>query len=933
MSSMPENRKPEEMLELMPFIKPDRSFYEFFKGYNTRELLPSPAMSRKDFMGQATRIVNESKKIALENGLSEEDADRVQMQTIRNIAEQSLFFFCIFVLNMDYADNDFVYRLCNDVQHNKWKKLWVIAREHYKDLACDTPILTTKGWKNHGDLVPGDVIFTPKGTSPVVAVRHFTDSHCRKVNFRGGNSIVCGNGHLWKVNKYTTSRKVHDFPEGERGTWYETVCETSDVMEGSYKHPYITVTGYHIEDDIELPIPPYTLGAWLGDGESLSGRISKPDDEIFENVMADGFEISHDHCKGRPHCQTRTVYGLMPMLRKEGLLGNKHIPEIYFSASDRQRLALLQGLMDTDGSMSKNPKNGATFSSSRKELAEGVLALANSLGFKAMMSPVRKYDAYNVCFPVKKSDLYYPFRMARKLANISDRPHHKQAHNWYIQSIEEHETVPTNCIQIADPDGIYLAGKSLIPTHNSTIITCASTLWEVLKNPELTYCIYSFKEDAAAKFLGQIKIWCETNVLLRKLWPDVIPDNPGSKSTILPNGKKIEWKWSTTQLQFIRKTTCKEMTIEASGLGGNSKTGMHFSRQIYDDVETQYNVGTPEAIEKLYGEFSMSFNTGQTDNLEFCVVGTFYARADIYAMAIKNGIFKESIIQPCVDRNGIPIRFSYEKLQEKYDLMGASVFATQMMNNPSQSSVSAFDSDWIHRWKPNPEGMNMYVIVDPASGKTSKRHDFTSIWVVGIDQFKKLMVFDLIEDKFGVEERFRKLVDIIREYEPLQIFHEQVAMQQDITLLQEYMDKYNTHFAITPFNPVKWGDKDSRILKLKDAFEAGKVFLPNNGKPHIDYEGKSIDMLDRWYRDEYLGYPTIVHDDGLDSLASLYLLLIDGYLSAPAQSFMNRRRTIVGIDGVRSYSPMTFARESGVQRRSLFRRERDSDQDIYSALA
>lgn len=597
MSSMPENRKPEEMLELMPFIKPDRSFYEFFKGYNTRELLPSPAMSRKDFMGQATRIVNESKKIALENGLSEEEADRVQMQTIRNLAEQSLFFFCIFVLNMDYADNDFVYRLCNDVQHNKWKKLWVIAREHYK----------------------------------------------------------------------------------------------------------------------------------------------------------------------------------------------------------------------------------------------------------------------------------------------------------------------------------------------STIITCASTLWEVLKNPELTYCIYSFKEDAAAKFLGQIKIWCETNVLLRKLWPDVIPDNPGSKSTILPDGKKIEWKWSTTQLQFIRKTTCKEMTIEASGLGGNSKTGMHFSRQIYDDVETQYNVGTPEAIEKLYGEFSMSFNTGQTDNLEFCVVGTFYARADIYAMAIKNGIFKESIIQPCVDRNGIPIRFSYEKLQEKYDLMGASVFATQMMNNPSQSSVSAFDSDWIHRWKPNPEGMNMYVIVDPASGKTSKRHDFTSIWVVGIDQFKKLMVFDLIEDKFGVEERFRKLVDIIREYEPLQIFHEQVAMQQDITLLQEYMDKYNTHFAITPFNPVKWGDKDSRILKLKDAFEAGKVFLPNNGKPHIDYEGKSIDMLDRWYRDEYLGYPTIVHDDGLDSLASLYLLLIDGYLSAPAQSFMNRRRKLMGIDGVRSYSPMAFARESGVQRRSLFRRERDGDQDIYSA--
>ena len=569
------------------FIKPDRSFYEFFRGYNIREVMPPPALDRKEFLSQSQAIVRQSRKIALENGLDEDSADKVQMDTIRALSEQSLFFFCIFVLDMQYANNDFVYRLCNDVQYNKWRKLWVIAREHYK----------------------------------------------------------------------------------------------------------------------------------------------------------------------------------------------------------------------------------------------------------------------------------------------------------------------------------------------STIITCASTLWEILKDPNLTYCIYSFKEDSAVGFLGQIRMWCENNVLLRRIWADVIWENPSRCSEILPDGKEITWSWNSKQLEFKRTISCKEKTIEAAGLGGNSKTGKHFARQIYDDVETQKNVETPEAIEKLYGEFSMSFNTGQTSNLEFCVVGTFYARADVYATAIKNGIFRESIIQPCVDKDGVPVRFTVEELEEKYRLMGPSVFATQMMNNPSFSSVQAFKAEWVHRWTPNPSGMNLYVVIDPASGKTSKKHDFTTIWVAGIDQFKKLMVFNLIEDKFGVEERFRKLVDIIREYEPLQIFHEQVAMQQDIALLQEYMDKYNTHFAITPFNPTRWGDKESRILKLKDGFEAGKVFLPRQGREYMNYEGKPVDMLDFWYRNEYLGYPTINHDDGLDSLASLYMMLVEGSLRAPAPSFMDRRRNGIPEEEEERYSPMRHAMDGGVKRPSLFGRK------------
>lgn len=892
------------MDERKPFMKPSKSFYESFKTYNVRRLLPVTGIPREQFLQEANQMVADAVAMAKASGADAAEQEKTRRYAIRKVAESSLFYFCVVVLNLYFVNNDYGYRLCLDVQYNKWNKLWVIAREHFKDLACDTPILTTKGWKNHGDLVPGDVVFTPKGTSPVVAVRHFTNSHCRQINFRGNNSIVCGNGHLWKAFRYTTSNAVHPL-DGKRGVWFESVCETSELMSTSYKHPYIKATGYSIKEDINLPIPPYTLGAWLGDGSSKDGRITKPDDELFEYIKADGFELSHNQYKNTDkHCQTRTVYGLMPMLRKEGLLGNKHIPEIYFRASDRQRLALLQGLMDTDGSMSKTPKNGASFSSSREKLAEDVLALANSLGFKAMMSPIRQHNAYCVTFAVKKSDPYYPFRIARKLANISDRPHQKQAHNWYIQSIDEHETVPTNCIQIADPDGIYLAGKSLIPTHNSTIITEASTLWEIVNDPNQTYCIYSYKVDMAMKFLNVIKGWIENNALLRKLWPEIFWENPALGYEDTPTGRK-RWAWTSEQIEVKRSIESKEKTIEVAGVMGSSKTGSHFSRQIFDDTETQKNVETPDAIEKLLQQTLMAFNTGQTDHLEYCFIGTFYARADVYYRMIKEGIFQESVVQPCVDDEGYTIHFSNEKLEEKYRLMGPAVFATQMMDDPSFNSVATFKAEWIRKWNPKPDGLNIYMIVDPASGKTGRKHDYTVILVFGIDAMENMMILDIVRDKIGLEDKFITLSTLYQRYRPIRLYYEQVSMQQDISSLEMLMDKYNTRFPITAFSPLKWGDKESRIEKLRDKFATGQVWIPSNCV-HKNFEGRMEDMISTWYMEEYLGFPSIPHDDGLDCMASANLLLTDRELQAPL-SDIGKKRTPQKEAEEDVYDPMQYA--------------------------
>ena len=331
-------------------------------------------------------------------------------------------------------------------------------------LACYTPVLTQAGWKMHGDLQVGDFVYTPKGLSKVIATKHYSDSHCMRVGFRGNQEIVCGSDHSWKVMKWNSKRA-----KGEERIGWESVHNQTSQLMSNHKHPYIPVTGYS-SSPVDLPIEPYTLGAWLGDGDNSGGRVCGPDEKVFESIRKDGYELSESHCPTRAPFQTRTVYNLVKELRKQNLLHNKHIPPIYFAASVGQRLALLQGLMDTDGNMSKTYGNGATFVQKKEQLSHDVLALINSLGFRAGICKTEL--AHYVSFAVSADDLV-PFRVQRKIDNIKKLKSQKQSKNWYVQSVEEHEKVPTNAIRIQDPDGVYLIGYALIQTCSDQSISLA----------------------------------------------------------------------------------------------------------------------------------------------------------------------------------------------------------------------------------------------------------------------------------------------------------------------------------------------------------------------------------------------------------------------------------------------------------------------------
>lgn len=414
----------------------------------------------------------------------------------------------------------------------------------------------------------------------------------------------------------------------------------------------------------------------------------------------------------------------------------------------------------------------------------------------------------------------------------------------------------------------------------TTIITQASTLWEICKNPEMTCCIYSYKPDSASVFLSQIKKWVETNDMLRGIWSDVFWDDPTKGYEILPDGRRITWKWTSSALEVKRKTTAKEATLEIGGIEGSSRTGAHFSHQIFDDCETPKNVQTGEAIEKLYNQITMAFNTGQTANLNYCFVGTFYAKEDAYTRLIKNHVIESAVIQSCYDENGMGILYSEEELARKRLTLGTLYnWATQMLCNPAQATNASLKEDWLQYWEPNKaegfKNLNVYTIVDPASGKAGKRHDRTAIWTVGVANGGQLMLIDLVYGSLTFEDKWRSLVQIYKKFHPITIFYEEVGMQSDIDSLRREMERTNIYFPVSNYNPNSWGPKEQRIEKLQFALSMRRLWFPRNCF-HQDNDGNFSDTINQFINLEYLSYPYSKNDDALDCLSSIIFLLNSG---------------------------------------------------------
>jgi deoxycytidine triphosphate deaminase len=365
----------------------------------------------------------------------------------------------------------------------EWVELPVdlVARLEGKALALDTPVPTPLGWRTMGDLEPGDLVFDESGApTPVVGVTPpMIGRPCREVTFSDGTRVVADAEHQWVTidkigRRYGRSRvEVRTTDEIAHTLRYNGEMNHHVPLAGPVQYPA----------RLDLPIEPYTLGAWLGDGTTTAAAITCCDPEILEQVSGEGYAVRRlDYAPhlygiggtGRTRDAATGRYSrnasLSSRLRDLGMRDGKYVPRAYLEAGIGQRLALLQGLMDTDGYVD-DVAGRCEFTSTREVLADAVVELAGGLGFRPIKSEGRATlngidhgPKYRVKFTPDRP----VFRLRRKLIRqkvANGRFHRFRA----IDVVREVPSVPVRCIQVASTRGVFLVSRSFIPTHNSSL--------------------------------------------------------------------------------------------------------------------------------------------------------------------------------------------------------------------------------------------------------------------------------------------------------------------------------------------------------------------------------------------------------------------------------------------------------------------------------
>jgi hypothetical protein len=363
--------------------------------------------------------------------------------------------------------SDRVYRVTRDITVQLGNRTVTLYAGEYvigdvKGLALTERIPTPDGWTTMGAVQVGDTVFDAYGQPTRVTVK----SRAKRigtytVRFDDGSSVTCDTEHIWWTSTGTRPG------EPTAKSMQEVIATLRDARTGQAHHR-VPVAGPLDLPEADLPIDPYLLGCWLGDGHRRGGQITKGRD-LFEILEADGHVLGAEQT-GKGDCATRTVQGLTALLREHGLQNDKHIPAVYLRASAAQRTALLRGLMDTDGSWN-TARRAATFSTVDKALALQVEELLLSLGQRPNRATVqgRGFGKEVTSYPVSFTPVgLQPFRLPRKAdqAAASTKPVTRSTRR-VIVSVEPGPDVETACIGVDAPTHTYLAGDRMVPTHNT----------------------------------------------------------------------------------------------------------------------------------------------------------------------------------------------------------------------------------------------------------------------------------------------------------------------------------------------------------------------------------------------------------------------------------------------------------------------------------
>ena len=748
-----------------------------------------------------------------------------------------------------------------------------VARGELKRLIVNMPprhailtsmkIPTTQGMKLLSDVKVGDFVFGPEGIPVEVIGKSevFKNRELYCVTTDDGASLVVDGEHLWtvrldrkrnKFNDYTTEelwrRQRGEVLRTKRGGGTEFIANRRLIDVRLPKLPDAYPVWYPTK---KLPIDPYVLGVWLGDGTARCGVITSDDTDAV--IVRQEFEKRGVTTTNQTTPKTFGTLGLQVKLKELGVLGNKHIPRIYLEADIEQRRDLLKGLMDTDGNVSKAGQ--CFFAQSNKDMIDAVAELIRSLGIKAsILESEAKINEVSYGRTWKIS--FYAqdvFMLPRKEARTKKTPN---KFGRYISVERLNKTGDTQCIKVDRADGLFLAGDGFIVTHNTKSEFASYLLpsWFLGRFPEKKIIQAAHTAELSMGFGRKVR--------------NLVSSEPYQKifNTKLSTDSKAANRWNTD----------KGGEYFAVGVNG-AVTGKGADLLVIDDPhsEQEAKLGNPAVYDQVYEWYTSGPRQRLQPGGAIIIVMTRWSKKDLTGQILKNsskdGADDWEVIEfPAILPSGNPLWPGFWKKEELEAIkaeLPVGKWEAQYQQNPTSEEGAIVKREFWKIWTDNEPPDCEYVIQswDTAFEKHN-RADYSACTTWGVfhapdkrgEMKPNIILLDAYKDRLEFPELKQKAFDMWKEWNPDTLLIEKRAAGAPLIYELRKMG-----IPLSEYTPYKGQDKIARVNSIADLFASGVIWRPET----------------RWAEEvveEMASFPNAEHDDLTDSASQALMRFRQG---------------------------------------------------------
>lgn len=772
------------------------------------------------------------------------------IEAYRAILQTDYCSYCEYV-NDGFKVSKFHKFLCDTVQNfverpsnGKAFEVLVISTppQHGKLLDDDTLVLTSKGWKRHGDLAVGDYVIGIDGKFKRVTAVHPKYHTEYRVTFTNGESILCHGAHEWVVydraakkirtleTRYMAERVIETGVPGKRGHRYMFQIPQKEIVSGRRK---------------KLHVHPYVMGAWLGDGTNRKPWVCSCKDDIATlEEIGKHYKLKKEYIHHDTGVITWNYDGLNYDLHKYGMCYynktvEKRIPEEYLTASIEQRLELLAGLLDTDGYCDVK-HNRYVFTTSEKKLKDSFISLISTFGWHVSEYEVEprlstsgihgKRVYWQLAF---NPTIEIPCRLDRKRLK-----HFSKQRKESICKIEKAPHTQGNCITVEG--GVYLVGKHLIPTHNSLTITETFPSWYLGRHQKDRVIEISYSDDFAERFGRRNKQKIED--FGDKIFGIGLADSPNTaKNFELSN--HLGGMMSAGAVSGVTGNKCNLMIID-------------------DPVKTQVEAESETYRNRMWHEWLYSWTSRMAAGGKIIIIMTRWHEDDLAGRVIEQGHNVEVVNIPleAEDEDDILGRNIGDALcpeigkdnewladfkQSMLGKEGSKAWNALYQGHPVALQGNLIKREWWRYYEELPPIQEWMMSVD-AAFKDGDDNDFVAIQVWGKTGANMYLV-DAVKKHLDMPSTVREIERLRGMYSSCKttLIEDKANGSAIIQILRKTMT------GIIPVNPQ--GGKVARVNAISGAIESGNVYLPLN-KPFTE------DFVN-----EFSSFPNGKHDDQVDA--------------------------------------------------------------------